>query len=85
MGPEITCQEVAEWASAYLDEHVGDERKRRIALHLAICGGCDTYVRQIGTVRDTVGLLPRAAHQLLDMHRLRQAFLARIRRGSSDR
>lgn len=27
---EITCQEIAQWASAYLDEHVGDERKRQI-------------------------------------------------------
>jgi hypothetical protein len=56
---EITCQEIAQWASAYLDEHVGDERKRQIAVHLAICAGCETYVMQIATVRDVVGLLPK--------------------------
>jgi len=78
--PEITCQEVVQWASAYLDEHVGDDRKRQIVLHLAICVGCETYVKQIATVRDTVGLLPKAVEQPSDSHRLRQAFAARIRR-----
>ena len=81
--PEITCQEIAQWASAYLDEHVGDERKRQIALHLAICAGCETYVKQIATVRDVVGLLPKAVEQPPDSHRLRQAFVAWARRSSS--
>ena len=81
--PEITCQEIAQWASAYLDEHVGDERKRQIALHLAICAGCETYVKQIATVRDVVGLLPKAVEHQVDSQRLRQAFVARARRSSS--
>ena len=57
--PEITCQEIVQWASAYLDEHVADERKRHIAVHLAICAGCETYVKQIATIRDVMGLLPQ--------------------------
>ena len=81
--PEITCQEVAQWASAYLDDHVGDERKRQIFLHLAICAGCETYVKQIATVRDVVGLLPKEKEQPADLHQLRQAFLARIHRSPS--
>ena len=80
---EVTCQEVVQWASAYLDEHAGDDRKRQIVLHLAICAGCETYVKQIVTIRDTVGSLPKAADQPLDMHRLKQAFLARRHRTSS--
>jgi len=79
---EITCQEIAQWASAYLDEHVADERKRHIALHLAICAGCETYVKQIATVRDVVGLLPKAVEEP-DSHRLRQAIVARARRSPS--
>ena len=78
--PEITCQEVVQWAAAYLDEHVGDDRKRHIVLHLAICAGCETYVKQIATVRDVVGLLPKAVEQPSDSHRLREAFAARARR-----
>jgi predicted anti-sigma-YlaC factor YlaD len=80
---EITCQEVVEWASAYLDEHVGDERKHQIAVHLAICAGCETYLKQIATVRDVVGLLPKVDEQPCDSHRLRQAFIVRARRSSS--
>ena len=78
--PEITCQEIAQWASAYLDGHVGDERKLQIVLHLAICAGCETYVKQIATVRDVVGLLPKAVEEPSDSHRLRKAFVARVRR-----
>jgi anti-sigma factor RsiW len=78
--PEITCQEVVEWASAYLDEHVGDERKGQIAVHLAICAGCETYVKQIAMVRDVVGLLPKAVEEPSTSHQLRQAFVARARR-----
>ena len=77
---EITCQEIAQWASAYLDEHVADERKRHIALHLAICAGCETYMQQIATVRDVVGRLPKAVEQPAAFQRLRQAFVARRRR-----
>jgi predicted anti-sigma-YlaC factor YlaD len=80
---EITCQEIAQWTSAYLDKHVGDERKRQIALHLAICAGCETYVKQIATVRDVVGLLPKAIEQSSDSQQLRQAFVARARRSPS--
>lgn len=76
---DITCQEIAQWVSAYLDEHVEDERKRQIAVHLAICAGCETYVMQIAMVRDVVGLLPKVAEQPSDSHRLRQAFAARAR------
>jgi anti-sigma factor RsiW len=78
--PEITCQEVVEWASAYLDDHVGDERKRHIALHLAICAGCETYVKQIVTVRELVGALPQAEEVPSDLPQLREAFLARQNR-----
>jgi|GEM_PF-2110127 len=81
--PEITCQEIAQWASAYLDEHVGDERKRQIAVHLAICAGCETYVKQIATVRDVVKVLPKAVEQPSNSQRLRQAFIARTRRSPS--
>lgn len=81
--PEITCQEVVQWASAYLDEHVGDEQRCRIVLHLAICAGCETYVKQIATVRDIVGALPQTIEYPAELHRLRQAFVAQTGRSSS--
>ena len=80
---EITCQEIAQWASAYLDEQIGDECKRRIVLHLAICAGCETYVKQIAVVRDLVALLPKAVEEPTNAERLRQAFAARAHRTPS--
>lgn len=76
--PDITCQEVAQWASAYWEAHVGDERKRQIAVHLVICAGCETYVNQIATVRDMIRLLPRVEDVPSDIVGLRQAFVDRL-------
>jgi predicted anti-sigma-YlaC factor YlaD len=80
---EVTCQEVAEWASAYLEQHVDDPTKVRMALHLVLCAGCDAYVRQIAAVRDLVGLLPEPSPDQAQRDRLRQAFVAQQKRPSS--
>ncbi len=80
---EIICREIVQWASAYLDEHVAQERKGQIAGHLAICAGCETYVRQIATVRELMGLLPKAVEQPFDSHRLKQVFAERARLSSA--
>lgn len=74
---EITCREVAEWTSAYLEAHAGDTTRVRMALHLAACAGCETYVKQIASVRDLLGLLPGAGASPGQRDRLRQAFSER--------
>mgnify|MGYP003385047924 CR=1 FL=1 len=76
---EITCQEVAEWTSAYLDAHAGEDRNVRIALHLASCAGCEAYVKQIASVRDLVGSLPETAMIPTLSDTVRQALAARRR------
>jgi predicted anti-sigma-YlaC factor YlaD len=73
---EITCREVAEWTSAYLDAHAGEDRNTRIAMHLAVCAGCETYVKHIAAVRNLVGLLPKVCETPADPDGLRQAFAA---------
>ncbi len=80
----ITCQEIVRWASAYLDEHVEEERRRQITVHLAICVGCEVYVEQIAMVRDVVALLPTPVEKPSDSHRLRQVFAARTRQSLSN-
>lgn len=81
---EITCQEMAQLASAYLDEHVEGERKRQITTHLSGCAGCETYMKQIATVRNVVALLPNTGEEPSDPHRLRWAFAARARSSPAD-
>lgn len=78
--PNITCREVVEWTSAYLDEHVDDASKVRMALHLATCAGCATYAKQIASIRDLLGLLPGAGAEPAQRDRLRLAFSARQHR-----
>lgn len=77
---EITCREVVAWTSAYLDAHVGEERKQQIALHLAACAGCEEYVKQIVSVRDLVRLLPKTVDSPTDSEQARRAVAARLRR-----
>lgn len=77
---DITCQEIVEWTSAYLDEHVGEDRQQQIVLHLAACAGCGAYVRQIAAVRGLVRLLPDGLDQPVESDRVRQAVAAKLRR-----
>lgn len=77
VAPEITCREVAERTSAYLEEHVDDISKVRMALHVATCAGCRTYVTQIASVRDVLGRLPKDDATPVQHERLRRAFSAR--------
>lgn len=77
---EITCREVVEWISAYLDAHVGEDRKQQIALHLANCAGCEAYVGQIASVRDLVRLLPQAVDSTSGSEQVRRAVAAKLRR-----
>jgi len=74
---DITCREVAEWTSAYIDAHVDDATKVRMALHLAACAGCETYVKQIASVPDLLGRLPETGIEPVLRDRLQQAFSAR--------
>lgn len=80
---DITCREVAEWTSAYIDEHLDDPFKVRMALHLAACAGCEAYVAQIASVRDLLGLLPGTPVEPRHLERLREAFSAKRKRPSS--
>lgn len=77
---EITCREVVEWTSAYLDEHVGEDRKQHMAVHLAACAGCEAYVKQIVSVRDLVRLLPQTVDAPAESDQTRQAVAAKLRR-----
>jgi len=78
--PDITCREVVDWTSAYLDQHVGDSIQVRMALHLTSCAGCGTYVKQIASIRNLLGLLPGSVEEPARRDRLRQIFSARQQR-----
>jgi anti-sigma factor RsiW len=53
---DITCQELTEVLTDYLEGALAPENRARLEAHLAICEGCVTYLTQmrqtIATVRE---------------------------------
>jgi anti-sigma factor RsiW len=68
----MTCQEVVELVTAYLDGTMSTEDRAVFEEHLALCDGCDRYLAQMRTTIALVGqvreetLSPRVRQQLLD-------------------
>jgi predicted anti-sigma-YlaC factor YlaD len=73
----LTCRDVADRTTDYLDERLPILTKVRVRLHLASCADCRGYVRQIALVRDATSLLPRPFPSPIARLRLRQRFAAR--------
>jgi predicted anti-sigma-YlaC factor YlaD len=57
----ITCRELVELVTDYLDGALGPEETARMDEHLKLCGPCSTYVEQI---RTTAGLAAVATAEL---------------------
>jgi anti-sigma factor RsiW len=57
MGRDLTCKELVELVTGYLDGSLRGRRRRRFEAHLAACDGCTRYLRQMeATIRMTGGL-----------------------------
>lgn len=50
----MSCQELVELVSAYLEGSLSDPDRAAFEAHLALCPGCETYLDQF---RRTIGLL----------------------------
>jgi anti-sigma factor RsiW len=50
----ITCQELTEALTDYLEGVMSAEDRARFEAHLAVCDGCATYVEQMRQVITTV-------------------------------
>lgn len=71
----LTCQEMVELVTDYLEGSLGWRTRRRVARHLSACAACTRYVAQM---RETLALLgtvpvdtlsPEAQSTLLDAFR----------------
>jgi anti-sigma factor RsiW len=71
----ITCQELVELVTEYLEDTLDADMRARFEQHLAACSGCHEYVEQMRlTIRATGqlsedALPPAAAEALLDAFR----------------
>ena len=73
----ITCREVVECATRYLDDHRRDAVQVSVESHLASCAGCRAYVDQIASVREALKVLPGPVMKSAQLNRLRRAFAVR--------
>lgn len=49
----LTCREVIDLLTDYVEDALPAQERRRVEAHLAICDGCTTYLEQ---VRETIRL-----------------------------
>jgi anti-sigma factor RsiW len=55
--PDLTCQELVELVTDYLDDALSLDERTRFELHLGYCDWCRTYVRQMRQVLASAGRL----------------------------
>ena len=56
---DLTCQELVELVTDYLDGALDEETADRFEQHLSVCPGCETY---LGQMKETASLyLPGSA------------------------
>lgn len=54
---ELTCKELVELVTDYLDGKLSAEDERRFSEHLALCEGCNAYLQQMRITIATLGKL----------------------------
>lgn len=75
----MTCQELVELVSAFLDGELDPTTERRLVDHVAICDGCGNYIDQFRQTISTLAELPDEAQGVLSPER-RGALLAEFRK-----
>jgi predicted anti-sigma-YlaC factor YlaD len=55
--PDLTCRELVELVTAYLEGELPLEERTLFELHLGYCDGCRAYLRQMRQVLESAGKL----------------------------
>lgn len=75
MPDDLTCKEMVELVTDYLEDHLPVDDRTRFELHICYCGGCKSYLHQMRAIVRTAGRLteeaipPRAREELLKAFR----------------
>ena len=73
--PELSCAELVELVTEYLEGGLAPEERRRFDEHVAVCEGCAAYLEQMRATIATTGRLretdlpPPLEERLLDAFR----------------
>ena len=73
-GQGLTCKEMVEIVSDYLEGALSPEDRARFDQHLAACDGCTHYVEQMRETIRLTGMLTEEQVPVDQRQRLRQAF-----------
>jgi anti-sigma factor RsiW len=73
MARELTCIEMVELVSDYLEGALSWRMRRRFERHIAGCDGCTRYLEQIRTTVRLAGM-EAAAEEVAGLESLRAAF-----------
>jgi anti-sigma factor RsiW len=57
-GRDLTCRELVELVTEYLEDRLPPAERARFEAHLAICDGCQAYVDQMRDTLRALGRLP---------------------------
>jgi anti-sigma factor RsiW len=72
--PELTCQELVELVTEYLEDELPSAERSRFEAHLQDCGPCRSYLHQMRTTIDLVGSLKASDLDLAMERELLRAF-----------
>ena len=73
---ELSCQEIVELVTDYIEDTMPHEERRRFEHHLSYCPGCVTYVEQI---RETIRATGELPHEETLSPALREGLIAQFR------
>ena len=73
----LSCCDVAERATDYLEDRLPALTTSRIGLHLSSCAGCRTYVKQVDLVSSVLRSLPKLYPSPVNRLRLSERFAGR--------
>lgn len=71
---ELTCKEVVEIVTDYLEGALSTEERARFERHLAGCDGCGNYLQQMRETIRLTGMLTQEQIPSAQRERLREAF-----------
>lgn len=77
---ELTCRELVELVTDYLEDALAPAERTRLELHLAVCPGCTEHLRRLRATLRAAGRLSEGSLTGEAREPLLRAFRARRRR-----
>ena len=71
---DLTCKEVVEIVTDYLEGALSPEDRERFDQHLTVCDGCVSYVEQMRETIRLSGMVTEEQIPFAQRERLREAF-----------